>query len=76
VKVTVLGPPGTAPIVLDATTVFVTKDDGTPFVAAGLLGSDNGRALVAYSLAGQPDFNHVLRQLGYTRTVVVDKLKV
>ena len=75
-KVTVLGPPGTAPIVLDATTVFVTKDDGTPFIAAGLVSADRGRTLVAYSLAGQPDFNHVLRQLGYTRTVIVDKLRV
>ena len=73
-KVTILGPPGTAPIVLDATTVFVTKDDGTPFIAAGRVGVGNKH--IAYSLAGQHDFNNVLRQLGYERTVIVDKLRV
>jgi hypothetical protein len=72
-KVKILGPLGTPPIELDATVVMVTKDDGTPFFAAGHVG--HGRGTIMYSQAGSPDFQSTLVQLGYDRTVIVDKLK-
>lgn len=67
-RILVIGPIGTAPVVLSGQTAVIMRDDGTPFMAAGHVA--NG--LVAFAHANDPEFETVLSQLGYDRTIVVE----
>lgn len=70
-KVLLIGAPGVPPIPVDVSAVVVTKDDGTPFMAAGQLAP----GLATYASAHDAHFPRVLAQLGYDRTVIVQRVK-
>lgn len=59
------------PIVLDATLVLVTHDDGKPIIVAGVYGPD-GVVRAAHTL--DKDFEQVMHALGLSRPVICDQL--